>query len=288
MLQQLQEQLEQKSRENELLRGSLADLQARLSAILEKLEQQQKFSSLLQKFLLPTEVPQYPGLEISTKFLPGQERGGDYFDVFPIEDSMKFGILLSSSSGYSMSALFLSVLIQFTSRFDMNKTVTPDELLKKIADTMKPDIPPQQSCSLFFGILDRRNFVLQHSSVGKMMGFLQTGGQGRLVKIEPSAPEISPLFAGEPLSSEVALGPKDRLLLVSNGILEAKNQSQEAFGFERLTAAVEKATPHSLHDVRNEILFQVQNHCGLSHTSETREDQTLVVLEVKDRVIKLA
>ncbi len=81
------------------------------------------------------------------------------------------------------------------------------------------------------------------------------------------------------------LGPRDRLILCTEGVYEAKNKSSEVFGKDRLAKLLLRAPRSGVHDVRNEILFQLEK---FTETSEPQRDQTVVVTEVKDRVIKLA
>jgi sigma-B regulation protein RsbU (phosphoserine phosphatase) len=49
--------------------------------------------------------------------------------------------------------------------------------------------------------------------------------------------------------------------------------------------AIIRAPRSGVHEVRNEILFQAEQHSG---KSEPVRDQTVIVTEIKDRVIKLA
>lgn len=280
----LKKELEEKDRELLILRESLNAVKGRLAALGAEVQHQQHMMSQLQKFLAPTEIPQFAGMEISSKFFPGAQRGGDYFDIFQHEDAMKFGILLASSSGYAMSALFLSVLIQFTGRMEARKGLGPDQLLKSLAKEMQSQIAEADSTSLFYGIFDRRNYTLSFSSMGCMMGYFQKAGKGRLTKLEPSAGPLTRSARGMPLVQDMSMGAYDRLFLVSRGVIEAQDKSGSSFGFDRLNAAVEAAPKNNLHDVRNEILFHVQK---FTDEKEVAQDQTVIVLEIKDRVIKL-
>ena len=84
----------------------------------------------------------------------------------------------------------------------------------------------------------------------------------------------------------VSLNPRDKLIFCSTGVLEAKNPKGEPFGLERLYQVVLSQPQSNVHDLRNEILFQVDKFTN--QTKPIRRDQTLVVMEIKDRVIKLA
>ena len=61
--------------------------------------------------------------------------------------------------------------------------------------------------------------------------------------------------------------------------------SGENFGEERLLRAILTAPKDSVHDWRNEILFRIEQFAG---ERDIPRDVTVIVLEVKDRVIRLA
>ena len=126
---------------------------------------------------------------------------------------------------------------------------------------------------------------MSHSSNGSMMGFLQPKSSAALTKLLPATAAFSKNYNEQPLSSTLALDSGDRLVLVSEGILGAMNSSGEVFGVPRVMDAIQRIARGTAHDVRNELLFQVQQFTGLE---EPVRDQTVLVIEVKDRVIKLA
>ncbi|MFN7904833.1 MAG: sigmaB regulation protein RsbU, partial [Pseudobdellovibrionaceae bacterium] len=96
-------QLEQELtfKQNEVLRykTQLGSLNSKLEKLISQLSQDQKAFANIQRALSPTEIPKLQGVEISSKFIPGQQFGGDYFDIFELEDKFHFGVILSSCSG---------------------------------------------------------------------------------------------------------------------------------------------------------------------------------------------
>src|ERR1039458_260624 len=97
---QLETLLHQKDHELQNYRDEVNRLNEQLERVIAQISGELKMAHLIQQALVPTEIPNIPGFEFSTKFIAGSETGGDYYDIFELDDRFKFGIILSSSSGY--------------------------------------------------------------------------------------------------------------------------------------------------------------------------------------------
>lgn len=250
----------------------------RANSVVEKMildmNQELKMVAKIQRVLSPTEIPHISGVEFSSKFNPGMRSGGDYFDIFELEDKLKFGVILASSSGYAMSALFLSVLIKLTAQIEARRGMDPDQVVAMMAKELVPSIINDDQASLFYAVVDRRSFQLKYSSVGSIRGFLQISGQEKLSRLEASTGPFRKDYNEQPLNQTVSLGARDRLILCTEGVGES----------DQIAKAILQAPKTGVHELRNEILFQFEQATGMS---EPHRDQTVVVTEVKDRVIKL-
>lgn len=281
----LEQELRLREAEIARYRAALAKSNSELEKIISDLGHELKMAAQIQKVLSPTEIPSIPGFEFSTKFIAGTDRGGDYFDIFEHEDKMKFGIVMACSSGYSMSALFLSVLIKLSSQIEARKGLPAEEVLARMAAELVPNIENSDTASVFYGVIDRRGFELSYSSNGSLIGFLLPSGSGKATKLLPESGAFSKNYDEKPLAHSLPLGARDRLVLCSEGVLTAMNSSGETFGDGRLNSAILRGAKGSVHDMRNEILFQVEQFSG---ANEPPRDETVIVIEVKERVIKLA
>lgn len=266
-------------------RSELAKINGHLEKMIAGMSQELKLAGLIQKILSPTEIPNIPGIEFSTKFLPGVNQGGDYFDIFEHEDKLKFGIVLSCCSGYAMSALLLSVLIKLSAQIEARKGLDPEKVLLSVVKELGPEVGDKDSASLFYGVVDRRTFELKYSSIGKISGFLQVHGEEQIAFLEPCAGPLVKNFSTTPLAHSLQLGARDRLILCTEGVIEAKSRSGEMFGKDRLGKAIHRAPRSGVHELRNEILYQLES---FAESGEVERDVTVIVTEVKDRVIKLA
>jgi sigma-B regulation protein RsbU (phosphoserine phosphatase) len=237
----------------------------------------------IQKVLTPTEMPNIPGFEFSRKFVYGSRYGGDYFDIFEHEDKLKFGVLLSSSTGYSMSALFLSLVLKVSHLMEAKKGLSPEKVLEQIDLELKTMAATKDETHTFYGVIDRRDLTLNFCAVGRIKGFIQSQGGKPLQMISSDSAALGYSSAPTFKSASVELDPKSRVILLSDGILEVLSTDQISQCLQ--TLGPQSHPSASVHDVRNEILLQ----CQIKSGSDTPlRDQTVVVIEVKDRVIKLA
>ena len=95
-IQELEAALEQKDQDLRIYKKELSDANVQLEKLIVQVNDQLQQSLQLQKFLVPTEFPNIPGFEFSTKFSSSAMSGGDYFDIFEHYDKMRFGLFLNS------------------------------------------------------------------------------------------------------------------------------------------------------------------------------------------------
>ncbi|HEY1079735.1 MAG TPA: SpoIIE family protein phosphatase [Bdellovibrio sp.] len=282
---ELEHELAVKEAELHRYRLELTKANSALEKLIHQVGQELKLAQSLQKLLSPTELPNVQGFDFSTKFLAGTRFGGDYFDIFEHEDKLKFGILISSASGYSLSSLLLSVIIKISSQMEARRGLEAHKVVALLAKEVIPHIQNDDKASLFYGVVDRRSYEIQYCSVGSIDGFLQVYGQEGLQELMPTGQALSKDFNTEPQSRTLQLNPRDRVILSTEGIKLSQNSLGVNWGGHGLSEAIMKAPKQGVHELRNEILFANEKYTG---KAEPLRDQTLIVTEVKDRVIKLA
>lgn len=282
---ELEHELAVKEAELHRYRLELSKANGALEKMIAQISQELKLAQVMQKFLSPTELPNVQGFEFSTKFLPGTRSGGDYFDIFEHEDKLKFGILISSASGYSLSSVLLSVIIKISSQIEARRGLEAHKVLALLAREVVPSIQNEDKASVFYGIVDRRSFEMQYCSVGNIDGFMQVYGQDSLVELLPTAPSLGKDFNTEPQSRVIQLNPRDRLILATEGLKLSQNSLGVNWGGHGISEAISRAPKQGVHELRNEILIANERYSG---KQDPVRDQTLIVTEVKDRVIKLA
>jgi sigma-B regulation protein RsbU (phosphoserine phosphatase) len=284
-IRELEQELNAKGAELQLYKSQLGLANQQLEKVISQMGQELKMASQLQKHLNPTEIPPISGFDFSTKFVSGFKTGGDYFDIFELQDRMKFAILVSSASGYNLSALFLSVLIKISTSSEAKKSSDAHQTVKSLIDELQPQMGLDDRISLFYGVIDKRNYDLSYCHLGTQQAYLQVMGQESLESLEPCAGVITKNSTPQLNSVKVSLNPRDRIVICTDGVLRAQDPQGHPWGGENLRDAIRQAPRSGVHELRNEILFRLEKFTG---GTDPERDQTVIVSEVKDRVIKLA
>lgn len=282
---ELEHELAVKEAELHRYRLELTKANTAVEKLIAQISQELKIAQGLQKFLSPTTLPNIQGFDFSTKFLAGTRSGGDYFDIFEHEDKLKFGVLISSATGYTLSSLLLSVIIKISSQMEARKGLDAHKVVGVLAKEIVPRIQTEDRASIFYGVVDRRNYEFQYCSVGSIDGFLQVYGQDALQELLPTGPALGKDFNTEPQSRTVQLNPRDRIVLATEGLKMSQNAMGVNWGGHGLSEAISRSPKQGVHELRNEILYSNEKYTG---RTEPLRDQTLIVTEVKDKIIKLA
>ncbi len=282
---ELELHLDRKNRESEELKNRIHDLTGRVEQIMLRITEELKLAHALQRALIPSEFPNIPGFEFSTKFRASLVQGGDYFDIFELEDKFRFAIVLASSSGHTMSALFLSVLMRLYSQVQARKGLSPREILDRLRVELVPAVAPLDTVHVFVGVVDRRNFELTYCQAGNLATYLIESSSGKVAALEAHDQPIG--AAADPKYSEgvIGLNPSDHLVLASPFFVSMRDSAGADLGRGWIEEILSRGSRLGAHELRNEIFFQAERNL---QTNQFDRDATVVVAVVKDKVIKLA
>lgn len=279
----LEDELKKKEQLINKYKNALKSSNKRLKNITEELNFGLSFIRKIHEKFVPLDMPKLPHFRFSYRVQPTASGvSGDFFDIIPLKDPMKFGILLSSCSSYALASLFLSSLLKSPSPLEEQQTAA--DFLKYLSDKVFLALPKSERVHIFYGIVNRRDFTLNYSAAGSIFAGIKS--RNKTVTLLPSCnytvhKENKSLF----MSQTKALQPGDILVLCSPGVLERSNSKEEIFGSHSISNILNKADNLNVLELRQNILFQTEE---FADKTPSFKDQTVLALEVKSRILKLA
>jgi serine phosphatase RsbU (regulator of sigma subunit)/DNA-binding phage protein len=231
-------------------------------------------ASEIQQALLPRELPQCNGFDISGTWLPARNVGGDYYDVFSLGKD-KIAICIGDVCGKGMPAALLMANTQAAVRSFAGQVDSPADLCRKVNGVLSANLVQGRFVTFFYGIIDTAANRLIYTCAGHNPPILlrQDGSEERLA----TGGTVVGLFPEwDYQEAEVKLTGGDRLVLFTDGVTEAVNGAGEEFGEERLVAVVKRESNGSASQLQRAITRAVTEHCS----GTFQDDVTLLVVQL--------
>jgi sigma-B regulation protein RsbU (phosphoserine phosphatase) len=227
----------------------------------------------IQTHLLPREIPQVKGFEVSCAWEPALSIGGDYFDVLALNPG-EIAVCLADVSGKGIAAALLMANLQATVRAFAPGISGPGALCRKINEVLCASIAPGKFVTLFYGSIDRATMMLRYENAGHVPPVVLRGDSAITLSDGGTVLGLFPEAQYEERSFPLESG--DCLLLMTDGVTEAANEADEEFGAERVTASARAARTLGAHGIRTRILDDVTRFCS----GNFHDDASLIVVTV--------
>jgi sigma-B regulation protein RsbU (phosphoserine phosphatase) len=244
----------------------------------------EELADALQASLLPPLAPDLPGMELATRYLAGEQGlkvGGDFFDVFRLA-SNDWGIVLGDACGKGARPASLAALARWTIRASSVYQFNPSDVLPDVNAVLLADNEAghdDQFCTAVFSRLelDTCGAWLTVASAGHPLPVLVR----RAGRVEVRGCATLPLGMFDtiaPIDERVGLGPGDALVLYTDGITEARDDTGETFGEARLTQTLQGLTGEPAPVMADGIISAARRFSG----GRLVDDVAIVVVRVPD------
>ncbi len=199
----------------------------------EKLKEQARIAERIQTGFFPKQVPELPGLELAGKTAPAQFVGGDYYDFIDFGDG-RLGVAVGDVSGHGISSGLVMTMTRTLFRAAAQTGAAPGELLATLNNHLASDNLNGAFVTFMYAVLDASTGRVCMASAGHTPLVHHRAGDGSFAEIGPEGLPLG-LFEGAEYAEETFfVAPGDRLLLLTDGIVEAMSPGREPFGDDRL------------------------------------------------------
>ena len=205
----------------------------------ERVEQDLRVARSIQQASLPKEVPELEGWRIAPYYQPAREVGGDFYDLFELEEG-RVGVVVGDATGKGMPAALVvsaasSMLRAVAQAFHSS---SPGEVLSRVNETLVARIPPNMFVTCFYAILEPKSGTLSYANAGHDLPYLHRSGAAEELRARGMPLGLMPGMGYE--EKETILEAGESTLFYSDGLVEAHDPKGEMFGFPRLRALIAK------------------------------------------------
>ena len=214
--------------QNQSLREALAAKNAFIA-----LQKELDIAGRVQLSLLPDTMPLSERAEMTGIMRPAKEVGGDFYDFFHL-DQHHIAVAVADVSGKGVPAGLFMVMTRTLMRATAVRHVdAPGLVLASINDFLEQNNSEQLFVTVFYGVLDERTGRFIYANGGHNPPILVDRDGAN--PLEMTGGVALGMFDGlDYADAHVDMEPGARLVLFSDGVTEAFNDSDEAFGDDRL------------------------------------------------------
>lgn len=227
------------------------------------------------RVLLPQRPPDWAELRWGSHYAPLDHLGGDYYDTAR-PDPDYLGVLIADASGHSIAAMMVAILSRAAFTQAAAGTTSPGEVLGAVNRRLLA-LADDRFVTAFYGVLNRRTRVLTYAVAGHPPPLWYSAatnevkpltGQGFLLGIMPD--EVY-------RERQVQLAAGDKLLLYTDGLIEARNEIGETFDAARLTACVRAHAAEPADKLTAAVMAGHKQFCGAQPLGD---DVTVLAVEL--------
>lgn len=209
----------------------------------------------IQLSVLPGAFPQSPRFRVAARYVPMTSVAGDFYD-FLVADENHAGLLIADVSGHGVPAALIASMVKMAAASQRPNAAHPAQLLAGMNAALCGNTQGQFVTAAYVH-LDAEKRELRYAAAGHPSMLLLRGGN--VTEIVENGLLLAASEQASYLDKTLPIEPGDRLLLYTDGMIEARNSEGKLFGEEALFAALRKTGKLPPAEASDGIIAEVRN-----------------------------
>lgn len=242
-----------------------------------EIKRQVALAAEVQKRMIPENPPALDGIDICARYIPSQELAGDFYDFIPLPKD-NVGIAICDVVGKGLRASLLMASIRASLRAHASSVYEMSDVLGRVNRDLCNDTFSSDFATMFYGVLNARSRVFTYACAGHMPPILVRGGKVRQLETKGGVLGIVPDMI-YPLD-RLQLQPGDVVFAYTDGLSEALNFKNEAYGRERIEQSLLYAVEqnYTAEGIVRYCLWDMRRFAGLRRRED---DRTLIAVKIR-------
>ena len=225
----------------------------------------------IQFSILPQTMPRIPGLSVFARYRPMRAVAGDFYDFLGMDEE-RVGVLVADVSGHGVPAALIASMVKVALAAQSDRADRPAAVLTAMNQSLCGHLAGRYVTAAYV-FIDTRSGVIRYSAAGHPPMLRLTRHPWEAYTVEQNGLPLGVLKEAEYEELELQLQDGDRLLLYTDGMIEAGNGHGDYFGLDRLTATLVHGSALPLEAAADDIVRTVDAWSG-----QPQEDDSTIVL----------
>ena len=237
-------------------------------------------ASEIQASLLPPKIPNIPGYDVFPFYRSAKEVGGDYYDFFPI-DREKLAMVVADVSGKGIPGSMVMATTRTTLRILGPECETAAETLRQTNKLVAKDMSRGMFVTVIFAMLNVRAREMTVCSAGHNPMVVYRERTGKCELVNPAGIALGfdkgPVFDRTLKEYSTRLEPGDRVVMYTDGVVEAMNENQDEYGDQRFYDFAREHARMRSKDFALAVVRDIERHRG---AADQHDDITISTFRV--------
>ena len=214
------------------------------------------------------------GLQVAIKWQPATTVGGDYIAAFTI-DKEHVALCVADIVGKGLPAALLMANFQAALKSLVSQHISPAEVSRRLNEVLYANIPLHKFVTAFYAVVNIPERTLTFTNAGHNPSLL-VRSNGECVRLEAGGSVLGAFPNCAFAQETIELHDGDRLLLFTDGLTEAADETGEQFGEQRLLQLLTEHQTRSVEELNGILFTAVNEFCK----NRFRDDAALMVVGV--------
>lgn len=222
-------------------------------------ERELEIAASIQRNLLQRNLPEMPGVVVAPVQRQANLVGGDWYDIESAGRSLS--VVIGDASGKGIAAALMATVTLSSLRAERSMGAGPKRVIERANRALLDATEPDSFTTVLYLTLDVVTGDVRWFNMGHHAPFLLRPAPGSHEGEFIEGPHNKALgWWDDPGLAEGAmtLAPGDRLVLFTDGFLEAKGPDGELFGEQRLAAALVRLAPLDAANLGEQLVGEVE------------------------------
>jgi sigma-B regulation protein RsbU (phosphoserine phosphatase) len=188
----------------------------------------------IQLSILPGAFPESPDFRIAARYVPMAAVAGDLYE-FLLTGERQAGLLVADVSGHGVPAALIASMVKMAATSQRGQAAHPAQLLAGMNAALCGNTQGQFVTAAYV-YLDARARILRYAAAGHPAMLMLR--DGIVTEIAENGLLLAAAEGADYSDKTLPLQVGDRLLLYTDGLVEARNAKGELFGEESLASAL--------------------------------------------------
>ncbi len=224
----------------------------------ERMKREMELAGDIQRMLIPDVLPSQKGIQMASMYQPHSEVGGDYFDVFDINDN-EIVFCIGDISGKGISAALLMSNFQANLRALVYQEPDLVQLINTLNDRFTKITNSERFITFFIAKYNKQTHKMEYVSCGHNPTYI-----ANVDKVESltTGCTLLGMFDELPIVNlgETEVKEESLLFLYTDGIIDVVNDDDEHYEEERLEEFLQKNVKTSANDVSTNLMKEINEY----------------------------